>query len=532
MVLMTTPVRTAPILLFPRCCRPVFISSTVVIFGFILFGSLFTAEANDLFQFLQDRITRYFGWYYILTVTALLGFVIWLLFSRYGDIRLGLAGEEPRFSLLGWFSMLFSAGMGIGLLFWSIAEPIKHYMNPPHGGDGGSLADADNAIQYTFFHWGLHAWAIYVVVALCLAYFGFRRKLPLSIRSAFYPLIGDRIYGPMGHVVDILAVFGTMFGIATSLGLGAIQVNAGLNYLFGVQTGEGIQIALIALMTALATMSVILGLHKGIKRLSILNIVLSVMLIGFVLIAGPTFFVLNLLVETTGRYLQQIVYMSFWTDAIRQTGWTGDWTVFYWGWWIAWSPFVGMFIARVSRGRSIREFILGVLFAPTLATFVWIAIFGGTAIHLELNAGGIADAVSQSVEQALYVTLDKLPFAVITSMISTVVIITYFVTSSDSGGLVIDMLCAGGDPNPPKIQRVFWSVLIGVVASVLLLAGGLGALQTASITSALPFSVIILIMVWSLVKALRTEPIAPSPAEEPPDPEAMSEHEEQDYETY
>ncbi|MDZ7734787.1 MAG: BCCT family transporter [Gammaproteobacteria bacterium] len=529
---MSTPVKTAPILFFPRCSRPVFISAALVIFGFIFYGTVFTAEAEQLFQFLQNRIIHYFGWYYVVTVTFLLGFVIWLLFSRYGAIRLGMPEERPAFTTMGWFSMLFSAGMGIGLLFWSIAEPVNHYMNPPHGEGGGTLAAADNAIQYTFFHWGLHAWAIYVVVALCLAYFGFRRKLPLSIRSAFYPLIGERIYGPIGHVIDILAVFGTMFGIATSLGLGAIQVNAGLNYLLGVETSAVIQIVLIALMTALATTSVILGLHRGIKRLSILNIVLSAILVGFILIVGPTLFVLNLLVESTGRYLQQIVYMSFWTDVIRDTGWTGNWTVFYWGWWIAWSPFVGMFIARVSRGRTIREFILGVLFAPTLATFVWVAILGGTAIDLELNTGGITGAVSQSVEQALYVTLDKLPWAALTSIVSTIVIITYFVTSADSGGLVIDMLCAGGDPNPPKIQRVFWSVLIGVVASVLLLAGGLKALQTASITSALPFSVIILLMVWSLIKALRTEPIAPSPTEEPPAPETMSEHEEQDYESY
>lgn len=528
---MTTPVKTAPLLFFPRTCRPVFIASATIIFAFIIYGAVYTNEAEQHFRLLQDGITTYFGWYYILLVTILLGFSLWLLVSRYGRIRLGQPGEEPRFSLAGWFSMLFSAGMGIGLLFWSIAEPIKHYTSPPYG-DGGTTEAMELAMQYTFFHWGLHAWAIYVVVALGLAYFGFRHGLPLSIRSAFYPLIGNRIYGPIGHLIDTFAVFGTMFGVATSLGLGAIQVNAGLNYLLDLPQSVYVQIVLIAIITAMATTSVVLGLKRGIQRLSILNIILAGILITLILLFGPTLFILNLFVESMGRYLQELPFMSFKTGVTGNRQWTGDWTIFYWGWWIAWSPFVGMFIARVSRGRTIREFVLGVLLAPTLVGFFWIAVFGGTAVNLELNTGGIAAAVAEGVEKALYITLDQLPLGALTSALSTIVIVTFFVTSSDSGSLVIDMLTAGGDPNPPKSQRIFWAVLEGVVAAILLIAGGLSALQTAAITSALPFSVVILVLLWSLVRAFRAEPVAPAREPEPPVPEDILEHEQQDYENY
>lgn len=528
---MSTPVKTAPLLFFPRTCRPVFIASAVIILAFILYGALYTKPAKEHFQLLQDAITTYFGWYYVLLVTLLLAFTIWLLFSRYGRITLGQPGEKPHFSLFGWFSMLFSAGMGIGLLFWSIAEPIEHFSNPPFQ-EGGTIAAAENAINYTFFHWGLHAWAIYVVVALSLAYFCFRRNLPLSIRSAFYPLVGDRIYGPIGHTVDTFAVFGTMFGVATSLGLGAIQTNAGLNYLVGIPINTVVQVLLIAVITAMATTSVVLGLKRGIMRLSILNVALAGVLLTSVFILGPTIFILNFLVESSGRYLQELPFLSFMTGSFRASDWVGNWTVFYWGWWIAWSPFVGMFIARVSRGRTIREFILGVLLVPTLVTFVWIVIFGGTAIHMELNGGGIAEAMSGGVETALYVTLDGLPWSTITSILSTLIIITFFVTSADSGGLVIDMLTAGGDPHPPKLQRIFWAVLIGVVAAILLIAGGLTALQTAAITSALPFSVVMLVMIWALVVGLRTEKFTTFDAE-PELPETVTgEHSQQDFENY
>ncbi len=503
--------------IFPRISPPVFLISALIIGIFILYGAVFTADAREVFERLQSFIVEYFGWYYMLVMTFFLAFVLWLMLSRFGDVRLGDPDDEPRYSYLGWFAMLFSAGMGIGLLFWSVAEPISHYTQPPSG-ETETIEAAQTAMRITFFHWGLHAWAVYIVVGLSLAYFGFRQKLPLTIRSAFYPLFGDAIYRWPGHVVDILAVFGTMFGVATSLGLGVIQINAGLDTLFGISQGPIAQLSLIAGITFCATMSVVAGLNKGIKRLSELNIWLSAFLLTTIVIAGPTIFIFELFAESTGRYLGSLVEMSFWTRAMHSSEWSGDWTIFYWGWWIAWSPFVGMFIARISRGRTIREFIIGVLFAPVLATFFWVSIMGGTALHLEMfGDGGIVSAVEQNVATALYATLEQIPLASLTTTVATLVIITYFVTSSDSGSLVIDMLTAGGDPDPPRIQRVFWAVLEGVVAAILLVAGGLAALQTASITSGLPFSIIIVLMCWSLVRGLKNEPIYPGPEQREPE---------------
>ncbi|ULQ47049.1 BCCT family transporter [Flagellatimonas centrodinii] len=496
---------------FPRVSPPVFITAALSVLVFVLFGSLFTEPAETLFNAIQGGITRYLGWYYILVTSLFVGFVLWLLLSRYGDVRLGDPHEKPEYGYFSWFAMLFSAGMGIGLLFWSIAEPMYHYVTPPFGAEGESARAAEVALRTTFFHWGLHAWAIYVIVGLSLAYFAYRHKLPLSIRSAFYPLFGDRIYGWPGHVIDTIAVFGTLFGVATSLGLGVQQVNAGLAYLLDIPQSLPIQLGLIAVITAIATASVVAGLNKGVKFLSELNIWLSLGLVTLILVLGPTIFILNTFVETTGRYLQNLVLMSFWTDTIGNSGWAGSWTIFYWGWWIAWAPFVGMFIARVSRGRTIREFTLGVLFVPTLVTFLWLSVFGGTALNLELlHDGGIAAAVQADLTTALYVTLDQLPLAGLTAAVATVVVVTFFVTSSDSGSLVIDMLTSGGELDPPRVQRVFWAVLEGVVAAVLLVAGGLGALQTASIATGLLFSVVMVLMCVSLLKAFRHEPITPT----------------------
>jgi choline/glycine/proline betaine transport protein len=494
---------------FPRVNPPVFISSALLIFAVIAFGALFTETAESTFGYIQSAITEYLGWYYVLVATFFLGFVFWLLLSRYGDVRLGDPYERPEYSYFGWFSMLFSAGMGIGLVFWSVAEPMYHYASPPMG-DGETVRAAEIALRTTFFHWGLHAWAIYVIVGLALAYFAYRQKLPLAIRSAFYPLFGDRIYGPIGHVIDTIAVFGTMFGVATSLGLGVQQINSGLNYLLDVPEALGVQLVLIAIITLIATASVVLGLNKGVKFLSQLNVWLSLFLVVTLLIIGPTIFILNGFVETTGRYLQNLVLMSMWTDTMNNTGWAGSWTIFYWGWWIAWAPFVGMFIARVSRGRTIREFTLGVLFVPTLVTFVWLSVFGGTAMFLELQGANISAAVQDNLSTALFVTLNELPLRQITAGVATLVIVTFFVTSSDSGSLVIDMLTSGGELEPPRVQRVFWALLEGAVAAVLLVAGGLAALQTASISTGLLFSVVMVLMCASLLKAFRSEPITPT----------------------
>ena len=483
----------------------VFFSSAFLIALFVVLGAAFTESASALFETVQSGIVTYAGWFYILSVAVFLVFVIGLALSRYGGIKLGPDDSEPDYSYASWIAMLFSAGMGIGIMFYSVAEPILHYANPPVG-SGESVDAAREAMQITFFHWGLHAWAIYIVVGLSLAYFAYRHGLPLTIRSSLYPIIGDRIYGPIGHAVDVLAVLGTMFGVATSLGLGVMQINAGLGHVFGVPTGINTQLVLIAGITVLAAISVFLGLDVGIRRLSELNLGLGLLLVLFVAAVGPTIFLIDSFVQNLGGYVQNVATMTFETYAYQENGWMSSWTLFYWAWWIAWSPFVGMFIARISRGRTIREFIVGVLCVPTLVTFIWLTVFGQTALHLELfEATGIVGAVEQDIDTALFVTLAEFPLATFTSVIATIIVMTFFVTSSDSGSLVIDIITSGGDTDPPAKQRVFWAVAEGAVASVLLVAGGLSALQTASLTTALPFAAVLLVMCYGLWRGLRAD---------------------------
>ena len=449
------------------------------------------------------------AWFYIASVAGFLVFALFLMLSRYGDVKLGPDDSEPDYSYLSWFAMLFSAGMGIGLMFFGVAEPIYHYTAPPVG-EGNTVAAARQAMIITFFHWGLHAWAIYIVIGLALAYFAFRRGLPLTIRSALYPLIGSRIHGPIGHAGHIFAVFGTMFGVATSLGLGVLQVNAGLQYLFGLPNDVAVQLVLIAVITGLATISVVLGLDAGIRRLSELNILLAVVLLAFVLIAGPTVFLLKALMQNIGAYLDAVVRLTFRTYAYEPNEWLGKWTLFYWGWWIAWSPFVGMFIARISRGRTIWEFVLGVLFVPVLFTFLWMTVFGDTALWMQLNGiAPIGQVVADNMPVALFALLEALSFSGITSLLATLLVVTFFVTSADLGALVIDMITSGGAEEPPVWQRIFWAVTAGVVAAVLLVAGGLQALQTAAIVSALPFSVVMVLVCYGLLRALQLERMHP-----------------------
>ncbi|MDI6400790.1 BCCT family transporter [Balneolaceae bacterium ANBcel3] len=483
----------------------IFFTSIIAILTFLFFGVFYSEATGEVFGHVQSFIVDKMGWFYVLSLSLFLIFVIYLFFSRFGKIKLGPDDSEPDYSYASWFTMLFSAGMGIGLVFFSVAEPMFHYLAPPTM-EGGTMEAAREAMKITFFHWGVHPWAVYIIVGLSLAYFSFRKNLPLSIRSAFYPILGDRIYGWMGNTIDILAIFGTMFGVATSLGLGVMQVNAGLEYLFDINVSTNVQIMLIAGITAVATVSVVLGLDKGIRVLSNFNMTVAIGLVIFVFILGPTIYLLNATVENTGYYLQNLIQTSFWMgtfDDAETASWLGGWTLFYWGWWIAWSPFVGMFIARISRGRTIQEFVGGVLLVPTAFTFLWLTVFGNTALSMEIfHDAGIS---ALGTEQMLFSMLDGLPLSTITSIAATVVIITFFVTSSDSGSLVIDMLASGGNPNPPVAQRVFWAFSEGAVAAVLLLAGGLAALQTASITTGLPFTVILLFMCYSLLKGLRAE---------------------------
>jgi len=485
--------------------RPVFFVSAAIIAAFVLYGSLFADQAGALFAAVQAFIIVDFGWLYVVAVAGFLFFVLFLMISRYGDVKLGPDDSEPEYSYISWFAMLFSAGMGIGLLFFGVAEPIQHYAQPPVG-EGRTIEAARQAMVLTFFHWGFHAWAIYIVVGLALAYFAFRRNLPLTIRSSLYPLIGNRIHGPIGDAIDIFAVIGTMFGVATSLGFGVLQVNAGFAHLFGLPTSTSMQIALLAAITGMATLSAVSGLDKGIKRLSEINIILAVALLAFVLVAGSTVFLLQAFVQNVGTYLSSVVQRTFRMYAYEPNAWLGDWTLFYWGWWISWSPFVGMFIARISRGRTIREFVMGVMLVPSLFTFLWMTVFGNTAIQMDLSgAADIAKTAVNNMPVALFETLEHLPFSTVASAIATALVITFFVTSADSGALVIDTITSGDAPNPPVWQRIFWAVSAGVVAAVLLFTGGLKALQTAAIASALPFTLVMIVICYGLLRALQTE---------------------------
>jgi len=423
---------------------PVFWTSAILIIVFLVLTLVNVKTASVVFSAAKFWVCEYTGWFFVITVNVILAYCIWLLFSKYADLRIGGQDSKPEFTVFSWFSMLFSAGMGIGLLFYGVAEPIYHYMAPPMGVEPNTIAAAKLSMGITFFHWGLHAWGVYAVLGLALAFFSFTRGLPLTMSTVFYPLIGEKVYGPIGHAIDILATIATLFGLATSLGLGVAQINAGLNYVFGVPVNTTVQITLIVIITGCATMSVVAGLDAGIKRLSIINIVLGVFLMVFVFLMGPTLFILDGIPQNIGNYFSQFIKLSFWTEAYTQTKWQNGWTIFYWAWWIAWAPFVGMFIARISKGRTIREFLLGVLFVPTILTFVWLTVFGGSALYVEMfGAGGIAAAVNNNVATAMYTLFENFPLSKITSIIGVAVVAFFFVTSSDSASLVIDIITAG-----------------------------------------------------------------------------------------
>ena len=486
--------------------RPVFVISALLIICFSIYGAAFNEHASVSFLSVQKFLVENFGWFYMGVVVLFFLFILFMAFSRYGSIRLGPDDSEPDYSYFTWTAMLFSAGIGVGLMFFGVAEPITHFAKPPVG-EGGTVEAAEKAMLITYFHWGLQAWGTYIVVGLALAYFAYRKGLPLTVSSALYPLIGDKIYGGIGNTVNVLAVLGTMFGIATSLGLGVLQVNAGLNYLFGLEISGFNQVMLIGLITLVATMSVVAGLDSGIKRLSQINALLAVLLLLFLLFAGPTALLLNSFVQNLGNYLSNMVSLSFHMYAYESTDWMGGWTLFYWAWWISWSPFVGMFIARVSRGRTIREFVIGVLLMPAGFTFIWLSIFGNSALFLELAGSGvgISEAVVNDMPTALFVLLQHLPWTSAVSFVAIILIVIFFVTSSDSGSLVIDIITSGGNEKAPVWRRVFWAVSQGVVASVLLLAGGLSALQTASISSAFPFAFVMLFICLGLLKGIKND---------------------------
>ena len=490
--------------------NPVFFISAVLILAFVIGTLIFPAEAKTALDGAKGWTIDNFDWLFMVGANIFVLFCIALIFLPVGKIRLGGKDARPDFSTLSWFAMLFAAGMGIGLMFWSVAEPVGYYTDwfgTPLNVEPNTPQAKDMALGAVMYHWGLHPWAIYGVVALSLAFFAYNKGMPLTIRSAFYPILGERCWGWAGHVIDVLAVLATIFGLATSLGLGAKQAAGGMHFLFDTPNAINVQIAIIVGVTAAAVISVMRGLDGGVKLLSNINMGLAALLLLFVMIAGPTLLIFTSMGQTAVDYAVNIIPLSNWVGREDQ-GFLHDWTVFYWAWWISWSPFVGMFIARVSYGRSVREFLTAVLLVPTLVTVVWMATFGGSGLHQTINGiGELANGVGDS-SLALFQMLAELPLTAITSFLAIVLVLVFFITSSDSGSLVIDSITAGGKLDAPVPQRVFWAIMEGLIAGALLYGGGeqaLNALQAGAITTGLPFTVVLLVMCFSLYKGLSAE---------------------------
>ena len=451
----------------------------------------------------QAFIATKFGWLYVLAVNIILLFCFYLGFSRFKNIRLGGPDCKPEFSTWAWLCMLFNAGIGLVLMFYSVAEPILHFSKPPYG-EAGTILAAKNALNISYLHWGFHGWAIYALMGLAIAFFCYNRGLPLGIRWVLYPLLGDRLKGPIGHFIDIMAVVATMFGLATTLGLGIEHINSGMHYLFGIAENANVQVILIAIITICATASVVSGLHKGIQMLSKVASIMAIALMVFMLIVGPTLFILGSTIQSTGHYLQSLIETGTWMEVYEGTHWMDSWTFFYWGWWFAWAPFVGLFIARISKGRTIKEFMVGVLLVPTATIIIWISIFGSTAFHTELfGPGGITEVVNENIATALFSLLEHFPIPLMSIFFVVTAGIIFFVTSSDSGSLIIDFITSGGKENNDVGLRIFWALIEGVVAAALVIGGGLVALQTGSLVTGLPVCILMLIMCYSTLRALR-----------------------------
>ncbi len=484
--------------------NPVFMVSAALVVAFVAGTLMFLDSAGAAFSELRVWITTKFDWLFMISVNIFVLFSLFVACSKLGNVRLGGEDAKPRYGYAGWLSMLFAAGVGIGLMFYGVLEPVTHTLHPPLGIDPADQRAATAAgMSAAIFHWGLHAWGVYAVVGLALAFFCFNRGLPLVMRSAFYPLLGDRVRGGFGHVIDITAVLATIFGLATSLGLGAEQLAGGLRYLFDIEPRSSTKILLVTAIIAIAVASVVAGLDKGVKRLSEINMVMAGLLLLFIIIAGPSLVILKTMIVSVVDYGRHLIPLSNWIGR-EDTAFYHGWSAFYWAWWIAWSPFVGMFIARISYGRTAREFVIWVLIIPTLIGVIWMSTLGGTALHQLLVDGyqGVAGAVP---ELALFKMLEGLPFGKIVSGASLFLIAIFFVTSADSGSLVVDTITAGGKMDSPVIQRVFWCVLVGLVAIVLLLGGGINSLQALVISVGLPFCIVLLFMCASLYKGLREE---------------------------
>ncbi|PID62359.1 MAG: choline transporter [Gammaproteobacteria bacterium] len=489
------------------------LASMVMIVVFVAYTITDVERSSAVFSAGKDFILGSMKWFYVLVVNAALFFSLWLLVSRFGHVKLGKDDDEPDFSTFSWIAMLFSAGLGSGLIYWGVSEPMFHMQGNPfadaNGIEAGTSEAAIKAVTVTIFHWGFHGWGLYVLAGMTLAYFAYRHDLPLTPRAALYPVLKDRIYGPWGHLVDLIAVFGTVFGIATSLGLGVTPICAGLERLGWMENNQTNQLILVAIITALGTASAASGVGKGVRILSEINVMSSLGLLVLFLILGPTAYILGVTISGVGDYLWNFIPMGFNVIGDPENDWQTWWTLFYWGWWIAWCPFVGMFIARVSKGRTIKEFCVAVLFVPVTVVIVWMGVFGGAAAGVELfNDAGVFNAVNEDYARGVFQTVTGFGYEWLTmpmNFLITILLISWFVTSSDSGTLVMCTMLSMGDEHPPVRFRIFWGVISGAVAAVLMLAGGLSALQTASIVAGLPIAVIVLLMIYGMVKTLREE---------------------------
>lgn len=484
--------------------------TAIIVIGLSLFAILLPSVAEAFFQTLQTSIVNGFSWWYVLLAVVFVAFSLFVGFSRFGDIKLGKDDDEPEFRLLPWFSLLFAAGMGIGLVFYGVSEPLSHFVTPKPGVEGTPEQLAQSALTQTYLHWGISAWAIYVVVGLALAYAIHRRGRPISIRWALEPLLGRKVWGAWGNVIDVIALVGTIFGVATSLGLGVLQIGSGLEAAGFGAPDQTTQVIIIAVITVFVLFSVLSGVTKGMKWLSTFNLLLAAALLLFVLLAGPTQFLLREWVQSIGGYIQNFIGLSFSVSAFQGTAgeeWQAGWTSFYWGWWMSWAPFVGIFIARVSRGRTVRQFVAGVLLVPTLIGILWFAVLGGTALQQELTEPGsmLTDDGTVNLQGALFQLFEHLPATGVLTIGAIILIAIFFITSADSGALVMGMIATGGDVEPSRAVRTFFTLMTSVLAIALLIAGGLNALQAAAIAIALPFSIVMLLICWATIVAFQRE---------------------------
>ncbi|MFW5802988.1 MAG: BCCT family transporter [Verrucomicrobiota bacterium] len=487
----------------------VFLASLLLGLPFVVLGVLAPGHFEAATSALHSLIIDKFGWGYLISATIFLLFPLVLAFSRYGDLKLGKDYEKPQYSYFGWFSMLFAAGMGIGLIFWGVAEPLSHF-NAPSGGIAPRTPEAAQfAMQFSFFHWGLHPWAIYITMGLAIAYFSFRRGMPPLISSCFFPLLGTRIHGAAGYAIDVLAVFATVFGIATSLGMGALQITSGLAEVTPLRDSMMLTLGIIAVVTVLFMLSSATGLDTGIQMLSKANLLIALVLLLFLLVVGPTAYIMDVFTTTLAGYASSLVTMSLSTNPFQGYEWTKDWTLFYWAWWISWSPFVGLFVASISRGRTVREFILGALLVPSLLTFFWFSVFGGAAFHVQFVGEGagadIAQATSNDVSTALFALFAHYPLTNVLTVLALILLIVFFVTSADSATYVLSMMTSNGNLAPPLWKKVVWGVFQASAAAALIFSGGLVALQKMAIAAALPFTLVMLLLCLSLHRAMKYE---------------------------